>query len=299
MAEVAFAGAGAQPARVAISLGTGSAAIEFQWVGPVDPACPIVVFLHEGLGSASMWRDYPRILCDSVGWRGLVYSRPGFGRSGPPASGADYRVDFMHREAWETLPALLDALAVDAARCPVWLLGHSDGASIALLYAARHPRSTAGLVLLAPHLFVEDLTIASIEQSRDTYRRTDLPTRLARHHDDADAVFWRWNRVWLLPEFRQWNITDEIGTVGCPVLAVQGREDEYGTLSQLRRLAQRLPQARTMVLPDCRHSPHRDQPELLGATIRRFVAAHGVGTVERAADPLPVGEVDRSTEERA
>lgn len=238
-------------------------AIEHAWVGRPrsERSAPLVVFLHEGLGSVSMWRDFPARLCDSVGARGLVYSRPGYGRSGAPEPEAAWAPDFMHAQAEQVLPALLAALDIDATVDKPWLLGHSDGGSIALLYAARFPQRLAGAVLMAPHILVEDRSVASIEAAREAYRSTDLPQRLARHHDDADRAFWRWNRIWLDPAFRSWSIEAELDAIRCPLLAIQGLDDEYGTLAQIRGIAARVPGTRLLELPDCRHSPQRDQPQ--------------------------------------
>ncbi len=238
--------------------------IEHQWVG--EGGGPLVVFLHEGLGSLAMWRDFPARLCAAVGARGLVYSRPGYGRSTPRAPEESWDLDFMHRQAHEVLPALLAALRVEQ---PVWLFGHSDGGSIALLHAARFP--VAGAVVLAPHILVEDLSVASIEKARVAYESTDLKQRLARYHDDPDSAFYGWNRIWLHPPFRQWSIEDEIRTITCPLLAVQGLDDEYGTLEQIRGIARRLPQTRLLQLADCGHSPHRDQPEAVIAAVKALL----------------------------
>jgi pimeloyl-ACP methyl ester carboxylesterase len=233
--------------------------IEHQWLRRDDRAAPLLVFLHEGLGSVSMWRDFPAQLCQALGCRGLVYSRPGYGRSTPRAAHEALAPDFMHRQAHELLPALLRALQVDAAATPPWLLGHSDGGSIALLHATRHP--VAGLAVLAPHILVEDLSVASIARAREAWRTTDLRQRLARHHDDPDSAFHGWNDVWLLDAFRNWSIEAEIGTITCPLLAVQGLDDEYGTLEQIRGIARRVPQTRLLELAACGHSPQRDQPQ--------------------------------------
>ncbi len=218
--------------------------IEHAWIAPNRHGAPLIVFLHEGLGSLSMWRDFPQRLCDAIDWRGLVYSRPGYGRSTPRDAEEAWDLDFMHRQAFDVLPALLDALQVDTARDPPWLFGHSDGASIALLHAARFPQRVAGAIVLAPHIMVEDLSLASIEKAREAYLGGDLP-RLARYHDDPDSAFWGWNRIWLHPPFRQWSIEAEIATIACPLLAVQGLDDEYGTLEQIRGIAHRVPQHRT------------------------------------------------------
>jgi pimeloyl-ACP methyl ester carboxylesterase len=232
--------------------------IEYAWLNPQAADAPLMVFLHEGLGSVAMWRDFPARLCAKLGVRGLVYSRPGYGRSSSDGPEQALGPDFMHRQAHEVLPALLRALDVDR---PVWLLGHSDGGSIALLHAAKLP--TAGLIVLAPHILVEELSVSSIEKARLAYLETDLRQRLARYHVDPDAAFWGWNRIWLDPAFRHWSIEAEIGTIGCPVLAVQGLDDEYGSLEQIRGIARMLPKTRLLELPDCGHSPHKDQPEFL------------------------------------
>jgi pimeloyl-ACP methyl ester carboxylesterase len=237
--------------------------IEYQWLGRDDAPAPLLVFLHEGLGSLSMWKDFPARLCAAAGCRGLVYSRPGYGRSTPRAVEEAWGLDFMHRQAHQVLPALLATLGVDAAATPPWLFGHSDGGSIALLYAARFPERTAGAIVLAPHILVEDLSVASIEKARQAYVATDLRQRLARHHDDPDSAFWGWNRIWLHPPFRHWSIEDEITAITCPLLAVQGLDDEYGTLEQIRGIARRVPQTQLLELADCGHSPQRDQPEKL------------------------------------
>jgi pimeloyl-ACP methyl ester carboxylesterase len=244
--------------------------IEHAWVG--EGGGPLVVFLHEGLGSLAMWRDFPERLCAAADVRGLVYSRPGYGRSTPRDPGEFWDVDFMHRQAHEVLPALLRALGVDA---PPWLFGHSDGGSIALLYAARHP--TAGAIVLAPHIVVEDLSVASIEQARVAYEGTDLKQRLAKYHDDPDSAFYGWNRIWLHPPFRQWSIEDEIGAIACPLLAVQGIDDEYGTLEQIRGIARRVPQTRLLELADCGHSPHKDQPAAVIDAATTFIRTHHNG----------------------
>jgi pimeloyl-ACP methyl ester carboxylesterase len=244
--------------------------IEYTWVGAAPdaarPGAPLIVFLHEGLGSLAMWRDFPAQLCAAAGARGLVWSRPGYGRSTPRAADESWGLDFMHRQAHEVLPALLQALGVTQ---PPWLFGHSDGGSIALLHAARCP--VAGAVVLAPHILVEDLSVASIEKARTAYETTDLRQRLARYHDDPDSAFYGWNRIWLHPPFRAWSIEDEIAAIRCPLLAVQGLDDEYGTLEQIRGIARRVPQTRLLELPDCGHSPHKDQPAAVIAAVAAFI----------------------------
>jgi len=258
----------AEPQFTAVTWGGRPVRIEYQWVGQGKTTC---VFLHEGLGSRSMWREFPARLCEALGMRGLVYSRPAYGKSTPRAAGERWNTDFMHRQAHEVLPALLDALGV---REPIWLYGHSDGGSIALLFAARFPERVAGLIVAAPHIFVEDLSVSSIEQTRLAYLETDLRDKLARHHDDVDSAFWGWNEIWLHPPFREWSIEREIAAIRAPLLAVQGTDDEYGTMEQVRGIARQVPHAKVVELAACGHSPHRDQPDAL---IRAAVEFAGSG----------------------
>jgi pimeloyl-ACP methyl ester carboxylesterase len=242
--------------------------IEYEWVG-AQSGRPLV-FLHEGLGSRSMWREFPSRLAEALGVRGLVYSRPGYGRSTMRASGERWAPDFMHRQAREVLPALLERLGIAQ---PVDFYGHSDGGSIALLHAALFPQRTASVIAAAPHVFVEDLSITSIEAARRAYETADLRAKLARHHDDPDSPFRGWNDIWLDPAFRDWNIERDIEAIRCPVLALQGIDDEYGTMEQIHRIARRVPQARTLEIERCGHSPHRDQPERVIAAAVEFAGS--------------------------
>ncbi len=237
--------------------------IEHRWIARERTDLPLIVFLHEGLGSLSAWRGFPDALCAAVGARGLVYSRPGYGRSTPRAAEERWGVDFLQRQAGKVLPALLAALGVDALADRPWLFGHSDGGSIALLYAAQRPEAVAGVVAVAPHIFVEELSVRSIRRAREAYEAGDLRQRLARHHDDPDSAFWGWNHIWLDPAFRHWSIADDIAALRCPLLAVQGLDDEYGTLEQVRGIARRVPQTQLLELPACGHAVHRDQPQAL------------------------------------
>jgi len=249
--------------------------IEYQRIAPERAGAPLVVFLHEGLGSVAMWKDFPQRLCDAGGFRGLVFSRPAYGRSTPRAEDEVWDVDFMHRQAHEVLPVFFEAVGVGQGGDLPWLLGHSDGGSIALLYASRFPDRVAGLVLMAPHVFVEDVTVENIEKAREAYLQTDLPQRLGRYHDSADSAFWGWNRIWLHPPFRQWNIEDALPAIRCPVLAIQGIDDEYGTLAQIRRIATGASHVAGGVqlaeLSECGHSPHRDQPETVIVTTLSYI----------------------------
>jgi pimeloyl-ACP methyl ester carboxylesterase len=246
--------------------------IEYQWLGHERAETPLIVFLHEGLGSVAMWKDFPRQLCDAVGCRGLVYSRPGYGRSTPRAAEEAWGLDFMHQQAQQVLPALLAALGIDTQAQAPWLFGHSDGGSISLLYAASFPRRLSGAIVLAPHILVEDLSVQSIAQARQTYLDTDLRQRLARYHDDPDSAFWGWNDIWLHPPFKQWSIEAELPAITCPLLAVQGLDDEYGTLEQIRGIQRRVPQAKLLELTACGHSPHRDQTQAVIGAVRQLIA---------------------------
>ncbi len=237
---------------------------------PGDTGPAPLVFLHEGLGSISMWRDFPHKVAAATGRRTLVYARRGYGRSEPVA--APRGVDYMHREGLEVLPAVLDHFGFDR---PI-LLGHSDGASIALIYAGGTGRGVEALILEAPHVFVEDLTVESIAKVKDVYAQTNLREKLARHHADVDGAFWGWNNIWLHPDFRQWNIEAYLPQVSAPTLVIQGADDEYGTLAQVEAIErQAAGSVARVVLPDCGHSPHRDQEAATLAAVADFVAVQG------------------------
>lgn len=231
-----------------------------------DPARPALLFLHEGLGSVSMWKGFPARVAEATGCPTVVYSRYGYG--GSDLLEAPFGVDYMHREAGEALPELLARLGIER---PI-LIGHSDGASIALLYTGAHD-GVRGLVLLAPHVFVEDISVRSIEEAKVAFETTEMPQKLARHHADARRTFYGWNDIWLHADFRRWNIEACLPEIRCPVLAIQGLDDQYGTVAQLDAIAARVagPFERVM-LEACGHSPHRDQPEATLEAIERFVA---------------------------
>ncbi|MBC8118246.1 MAG: alpha/beta fold hydrolase, partial [Burkholderiaceae bacterium] len=231
---------------------------------------------HEGLGSVAMWRDWPRRLCEAGGFRGLMYSRPGYGGSTPRLRNEKWPVDYLHTQALEVLPAFLRAVGIDAERGPPWLIGHSDGASIALIYAAVFPSQVAGLVAIAPHVFVEDMAIHGIERARDAYVTTDtrgpsLAVKLARYHRDPDSAFWGWNDIWLDPAFRSWNIESSLPAISAPLLVIQGEDDEYGTMAQVDRIAQQVPHAQLLKLAQCGHVPHRDQSQRVSDAIIGFM----------------------------
>jgi pimeloyl-ACP methyl ester carboxylesterase len=240
--------------------------------GAPGAAASPIVFLHEGLGSVAMWQgregSWPEAVCAATGRVGIVYSRRGYGRSDPvpDVRGAGrLQPDYMHREAWDVLPALLEALGVAQ---PV-LLGHSDGASIALLHASRHP--VQACVVMAPHVMVEDMSIRAIEQARTAFESGSLRERLARYHADVDGAFWQWNDAWLSPAFRSFDIRGDCRRITAPVLAIQGVDDAYGTMRQIEEIAPTLGPLQLQAIAQCGHSPHRDQPAHVTELIARFV----------------------------
>ena len=255
-----------------IQLASRSFDIEYASVGTTDPTAPLLVFLHEGLGSVAMWRDFPEKLCTAIGARGLVYSRPGYGKSTPRPHEEKWDVDFMHIQARDVLPALLAAVGIDTTREKPWLFGHSDGGSIALIHAALFPQNIAGVIAAAPHIFVEDISVESIARTRENYLKTDMRSKLARFHDDVDSAFWGWNDVWLNPAFRAWNIEAMLPQITCSVLAIQGVNDEYGSMAQIDGIARAVPHAKLLKLENCGHSPHRDQAQAMIEAVAGFIA---------------------------
>ena len=241
--------------------------LEYAWHGPPPAQAPTLVFLHEGLGSISQWRNFPAELCSRLGCGALVYNRCGHGRSdsltGPRSPG------FMHDEAITVLPRLLEVFEI---RRPI-LVGHSDGASIALIHAGSGAGDPFALILEAPHVFVEDVTVARIAELRDLYRTSDLRTKLARHHGaNVDTLFQYWTEVWLRPAFRAWNIEDYLPDVKCPALIIQGKQDEYGTDRQMNTLVAALGgRCEGIMLDHCGHAPHTDQRAKVEDIIVRFV----------------------------
>jgi pimeloyl-ACP methyl ester carboxylesterase len=252
----------------------GPLRLEYQWLNPERADAPLAVFLHEGLGSIALWKDWPQTLCDRLGFRGLVYSRPGYGRSTPREHDVKWPVDFMHRQAHDVLPAFLDALDIDAAgRARMWLVGHSDGGSIALLYAAAFPKALRGVIVVAPHVIVEQKSVDAIADAKVAYEASDFREKLARYHDDVDSAFYGWNDIWLDADFRRWDITGVLASIECPLLALQGYDDEYGTMAQIDLIQQYVDHAQLTKLTDCGHSPHRQAGALLNDEIAEFINA--------------------------
>jgi pimeloyl-ACP methyl ester carboxylesterase len=238
--------------------------LEYRMVGPHPDGAATVVLLHEGLGSVGQWGDFPDRLTAATGLGVLAYSRAGYGRSS--AATLPRRTSFMHEEAREVLPRVLEAIGFARGI----LLGHSDGASIAAIYAgdvADH--RVGGLVLLAPHFFAEAFGIAEIARMRDLYGTGDLRAKLARWHHDPDQAFLSWSGPWLDPEFRKWDITEDLAHIRVPMLVIQGEEDQYGTLRQVETAkAECQCPVEALILPGVRHVPHREAAaETLRATV--------------------------------
>ena len=249
----------------------GGHRLEVAWHGPPPGAAPTLVFLHEGLGSVSAWRDFPARVAAATGMGALVYSRLGYGESDPVT--LPRPLTYMHDEALSVLPEVLDEAGVR--ECV--LFGHSDGGSIALVFAGSGlPQSerVLSLVLEAPHVFVEDVSVTGIAAARVSYETGDLRDRLARHHGaNVDGAFRGWNDAWLDPAFRGWNIEEYLPRVRVPSLVIQGEDDAYGTLAQVDAIERGSSGPVTrLVLPRCGHAPHRDRPEEVVAAVAGFVA---------------------------
>lgn len=265
---------------MALNLVVDGCRLEAEWHGAPPDRAPTLVLLHEGLGCLAMWRDFPRRLAERTGYGVLAYSRPGYGGSGPVT--LPRPLSYMHDEAFEVLPPVLDQAGVRKAI----LVGHSDGASIATIYAGgRQDFRVRGLALMAPHFFVEDISVRSIAEAKQAYETGDLRERLGRYHgDNVDGAFWGWNRAWLDPGFRDWRIDEYVAHVRVPILIVQGADDQYGTVAQIA-LAQEEAYCpvEAVVLDNCRHAPHIDRPEAALAAIADF--AYRVLTVHEGLKP--------------
>lgn len=241
--------------------------LEYTWLGPDPDEAPTLVFLHEGLGSLTTWKDFPSEIAAATGCGAFLYSRWGYGKSDPRIGPCNEH--YLHDEASTALPEVLSQMGI---RQPI-LIGHSDGASLALIYAGANSNDVRALVLETPHVFVEDITVAGLKRTGQLYKSTNLSQRLARYHgDQADAVFQNWYDTWLAPDFRSWNIEASLPTIRCPVLIIQGEDDEYGTIKQVDSIRTQVSgSVEVHMLPDCGHAPHRDQRKVTTSTIIRFV----------------------------
>lgn len=241
--------------------------LEYRRIGNNKTDSPTLVFLHEGLGSISMWKDFPEQLALTTGLDAFIYSRQSYGKSSPLP--VPRKSTYMHEEALDVLPKVLELANIKNAI----LVGHSDGASIALIFAgsAKLPEPTA-LVLMAPHVFNEELSIKSIALARQAYDQGDLRERLSVYHDDVDNAFWRWNDIWLHGEFENWNIENCLPYVTAPTLVIQGEDDEYGTDAQVRAIQEKCGgTVETLVLASCKHAPFKDQNEATTGGISDFI----------------------------
>jgi pimeloyl-ACP methyl ester carboxylesterase len=238
-------------------LDTAGQRLEYRMIGPRPDEAPTLVLLHEGLGCVGLWDDFPDKLAAATGAGVFVYSRAGYGQSSPVK--LPRPLTYMHDEALQVLPPLLEVIGFQRGL----LIGHSDGASIAAIYAGGvQDHRVRGLVLIAPHFFTEDPGIASIEEARKAYATTDLRARLARWHADPDNAFRGWNDAWLDPEFRKWDITESLAYIRVPVLIVQGERDQYGSARQIEVAQEECYcPVEVALLPGARHSPQREAPE--------------------------------------
>ena len=246
--------------------------LEYAWVGPARaaPDAPVMVFLHEGLGCIDLWRGFPAALCERLQWRGLVYSRFAYGASTPRPHDEPFPGDYLEREALTALPALLRAFGIERP----YLLGHSDGGSIALIAAAREPGRYAGIVAIAPHHCVEEVCLRGIDRARLAYESAGLRERLAKYHQDVDSAFYGWHDAWRDPRRRAWRIENLLERIVCPVLAIQGVRDEYATLDQIEAIGRHAPQAELLALDRCGHFPFLTRGDEVMDAIADFVARH-------------------------
>ena len=248
-------------------LHTNNLRLEYRDIPATQAGRPELLLLHEGLGCVAMWRHFPEKLAAATGCRVLVWSRAGYG--GSQAYDEVRTPRYMHREAEQALPELIAALQVER---PL-LIGHSDGGSIALIFAGAFPDVPLGIAVMAPHEFVEAETLAGIRLARTAWETTDLPVKLARyHHQQTERVFRDWNDCWLSPAFRDWNIEDYLPRIRCPVLAIQGEDDEYATMRLIEAIAERVPGTQLLKLEKCGHTPQRDQEVAVLAALQAFVA---------------------------
>lgn len=260
---------------------TDGGRLEARCWGPPPAEAPTIVMLHEGLGCVAMWRDLPQRLADATGWGVLAYSRLGYGRSDP--CDLPRPIDYMHHEGEHVLPQVLDAIGLRRGVT----LGHSDGGSIAALHLGGvRDHRVRGTILIAPHFFVEDCSIRAIRDAREAWETGDLRQKLARYHANVDCAFLGWNRAWLDPRFRDWNITEALSYLQIPVLAFQGLDDPYGTRAQVEIVeAEMYAPAEIHLMEDCGHAPQRDRPDFVIGTIADFLTR--LERIDTTAVPVP------------
>ncbi len=250
------------------TLEAGGKTLEYRCFGPAPSEAPTIVMLHEGLGSAGLWRDFPEKVAEATGMGVCAYSRAGYGQSDP--ADLPRPLDYMTREAVDVLPEVLDRIGFRRGI----LLSHSDGATIAAIHAGSvEDYRVRGIILMAPHFFTEQMGLDEIARARKAYEGGNLRDRMARHHRDPDHTFRGWNDAWLDPAFARWNVAEVIDYWRIPALAIQGRQDQYGTLAQIEEMESRAySPVEVSVLEDCRHAPHQDQPANTLAAIAEFAA---------------------------
>lgn len=241
--------------------------LEYCCYGPPPGQSPTIVLLHEGQGCVALWRDFPRKVAEITGWGVFVYSRAGYGYS--DTVDLPRPLDYMTREAVEVLPKVLDAIGFQRGV----LLGHSDGASISAIYAGSvEDFRIRGIILLAPHFFTEDMGLAEIARAKIAYETGDVAVRMAKYHRDPEVTFRGWNDAWLHPGFKDWNVAEVIDYLRIPALAIQGCDDQYGTLAQITEIETRsYAPVEVEIVPNCRHAPHLDQPEQVLAAVNEFL----------------------------
>ena len=253
--------------------GTRSLELEYTWICPekAGKSTPVLIFLHEGLGCLDLWRKFPTALCERLQWRALVYSRFAYGASTPRPHDEPFPHDYLEREALDVLPALLDVFAIKKP----WLLGHSDGGSNALIAAAREAARYSGIVTIAPHYCVEDICLKGIQRAKDNYEgEGDLRARLAKYHKDVDSAFYGWCDAWLNPARRGWSIEGLLKNIASPSLAIQGVQDEYATLDQIRTIKRHAPQTALLEIDGCGHFPFLTRADEVIDAIATFASGH-------------------------
>ena len=254
-----------------------SISIEYEWLFRERSDAPLVLFLHEGLGSLSMWRDFPARLCDAAGMQGLVFSRYGYGFSTTRPGSEQWGGTFINLQALDLIPRFLTAAGVTSTQ-RLWLFGHSDGGSIALIMASHDPARYNGVIVAAPHTSIDELTANGVRVSRKAYFDGITRAGLERHHADAESVVTGWSDSWLTPEALEWNIIPMLSSITCPVLAIQGEHDAYGMLEQIRVIPRHAPQTQLLELKDCGHIPHFEMPDtVIKASVSFMQSVGGAG----------------------
>ncbi|WP_170942401.1 alpha/beta fold hydrolase [Noviherbaspirillum denitrificans] len=271
------------PEHVELQVEGRGVRLEYARILAADDGAPLIVFLHEGLGSLSMWGDWPQRLCRATNTRGLVFSRYGYGHSTPRPTG-NWPSDYLELEARVMLPALFAALDIQPEKEKVILFGHSDGGTIALLHSAMFPHTLAATIVLAPHEFVEEVGTQRIKTLQQGFNGSSLARMLKEHHADPTGVFRGWSELWVADRYRDWNIEHWLSRITCPLMVAQGAQDQYGTLEQVHAVTRAVPHAESVILENCRHIPHQEQPEALLNHVRRFLSLHELVDLLAASD---------------